>query len=58
LLDFYGLALDGPTDAPRIDKGRNFAERSSNWLRPHDHNFLRLTRIITIGYWRGALGPR
>jgi hypothetical protein len=47
MLDFYGLALSGPAGEPRIDKGRNFAERSSEWLHPNDHNFLRLTRIMT-----------
>jgi hypothetical protein len=46
MLDFYGLALAGPADAPRIDRGWNFSERSPNWLRPRDHNFLRLTRIM------------
>jgi opioid growth factor receptor-like protein len=47
MLDFYGLSLDGPANAPRIDKARNFNDRSSNWLHPGNHNFLRLTRIMT-----------
>jgi hypothetical protein len=43
MLDFYGLALiDG-----RIEKSESFASRAARWLRPGNHNFLRLTRIMT-----------
>jgi hypothetical protein len=43
MLDFYGLALlDG-----RIEKSGTFASRAARWLRPGNHNFLRLTRIMT-----------
>jgi Opioid growth factor receptor (OGFr) conserved region len=43
MLDFYGLALiDG-----RIEKSAGFASRAAQWLRPGNHNFLRLTRIMT-----------
>jgi Opioid growth factor receptor (OGFr) conserved region len=43
MLDFYGLALvDG-----RVEKSAGFASRSAQWLRPGNHNFLRLTRIMT-----------
>ncbi|HEX4385070.1 MAG TPA: opioid growth factor receptor-related protein [Myxococcales bacterium] len=43
MLDFYGLALlDG-----RIEKSASFASRAAQWLRPGNHNFLRLTRIMT-----------
>ena len=42
MLSFYGFAIsnDGLTRAP------DFAERSREWLRPGNHNFLRLTRIL------------
>jgi len=42
MLEFYGLTLKGD----QITRGPNFAERSSDWLRPGNHNFLRLTRIL------------
>ena len=42
MLTFYGFQDDGQ----RIEKAKNFPERSENWLNPGDHNFLRLTRIL------------
>jgi hypothetical protein len=42
MLDFYGLAIAGK----EILRVPTFGERSRNWLRPHNHNFLRLTRIL------------
>jgi len=48
MLEFYGLALESDGNgAPRIDRARDFAMRSAGWLRPGDHNHLRLTRILT-----------
>jgi len=42
MLGFYGLELSGD----RIVRAPSFAGRSSNWLLPSNHNFLRLTRIL------------
>ena len=42
MLDFYGLATAGD----RIVPAPSFGERSSNWLTPFNHNFLRFTRIL------------
>jgi hypothetical protein len=43
MLDFYGLVF---TDAHTIAEGPAFSERARNWLRPMNHNHLRLTRIV------------
>ena len=42
MLDFYGLAIAGH----EILRVPTFGARSRVWLTPHNHNFLRLTRII------------
>jgi len=42
MLEFYGFGWSGE----RIVKARCFADRSANWLRPGNHNHLRLTRIL------------
>ena len=42
MLTFYGFALSGD----RITRGPYFVERSRQWLRLGNHNFLRLTRIL------------
>ena len=48
MLTFYGLRLaEGPPDGLRIaTDGQRFEGRAADWLRPHDHNHLRLTRIM------------
>jgi len=45
ILKFYGLDL---VSVPRLEvkQAANFAERSGNWLTPHNHNHLRITRIL------------
>lgn len=42
MLDFYGFAMS----EGRLARAPDFAERSRVWLRPGNHNFLRLTRIL------------
>ena len=42
MLGFYGLEID----VQRIVRAPSFAERARNWLTPHNHNFLRLTRML------------
>lgn len=48
MLSFYGLARsgsDGGAVAISVDDSR-FAGRAANWLRPANHNHLRLSRIL------------
>jgi len=48
MLAFYGLALDAADPhAPVIARSSSWAIRHSHWVRPGNHNFLRLTRILT-----------
>lgn len=47
MLRFYGLRLAGAAGTLRVEPGVAFAARSREWLRPGDHNHLRLTRILT-----------
>jgi hypothetical protein len=47
MLDFYGMALTWRDGEPRIERTGRFRERAENWLRPGNHNFLRITRILT-----------
>lgn len=42
LLRFYGLRWTGDT----IERTPQFPARAQNWLRPMNHNHLRLTRIL------------
>lgn len=44
MLDFYGFSLK---PEGTIVKAAHFAERSKNWLTKGNHNFLRITRILT-----------
>ncbi len=47
MMDFYGLVVE-QLDAGRmrVVQGGDFDRRSRNWVTPHNHNHLRLTRII------------
>ena len=49
MLEFYGLALSREHDdlRPRVVRGPEFERRSAVWLTPMNHNFLRLTRILS-----------
>ncbi|MDB5309685.1 MAG: opioid growth factor receptor [Gemmataceae bacterium] len=44
MLSFYGLVRD--PQSGEIGRGPNFGERSANWVSPHNHNYLRITRIL------------
>jgi hypothetical protein len=47
MMDFYGFAIEStPDGGVRIVEGEAFAHRSRNWVTPHNHNHLRLTRIL------------
>lgn len=43
MLGFYGFTL-----SPRgvVTRSASFPSRAVNWLAPHNHNHLRLTRIL------------
>lgn len=43
LLNFYGLAYEGKN----IVKASSYPIKALNWLTPFNHNFLRITRILT-----------
>jgi hypothetical protein len=45
MLSFYGLEIHG-TIPLSVTRAPNFAERAENWLRPSNHNHLRITRIL------------
>ena len=42
MLRFYGFTLEGGAIRPAA----SFAAQAANWLTPHNHNHLRLTRIL------------
>lgn len=44
MLSFYGLQMDEATRV--MTRAPNFAARSAVWLSPHNHNFLRISRMI------------
>ena len=47
LLDFYGLqCTTSPETGVKISKATNFDTRRQYWLRPMNHNHLRITRIL------------
>ncbi|HEX4612278.1 MAG TPA: opioid growth factor receptor-related protein [Urbifossiella sp.] len=45
MLAFYGLRHDPATG--RVDRTADFGRRAREWLTARNHNFLRLTRILT-----------
>lgn len=58
MLMFYGLTLTENAGRMRVVPRSQFQERSRMWLRPGNHNFLRITRILrslnTLGCQREA----
>jgi hypothetical protein len=46
MLRFYGFTLLDTAATPTIGISAIFPDRARVWLRPHNHNFLRLTRIL------------
>ena len=46
MLGFYGLTLDERAGEPGVTPAADFAQHARNWLRPGNHNLLRLTRIL------------
>lgn len=47
MLRFYGLVCSSDGDGGvTVEPGPEFAARSANWLKPANHNHLRITRIL------------
>ena len=46
MLAFYGFELIDRDDAPRVAPARDWEDRAGVWLHPHNHNYLRLTRMM------------
>jgi hypothetical protein len=47
MLRFYGFVLHWREGgAPVVERSPDFHARAENWLTPHNHNHLRLTRIM------------
>jgi len=46
MLRFYGLVCDADPHRPTIAPAARFERRRSRWMKPGNHNYLRLTRII------------
>ena len=48
MLGFYGFDLTAPPGGPvGVARAGGWPRRSRNWLTPGNHNFLRITRILT-----------
>lgn len=47
MLEFYGLRIDEHADPATIERAPSWSTRSPEWLNPGNHNYLRLTRIMT-----------
>src|SRR5262245_4888856 len=48
MLKFYGLQCSREEDSEvEITKSGEYLERKQNWLNPVNHNYLRITRILT-----------
>jgi hypothetical protein len=47
MLAFYGLQCEAKEGAMVVTKSKAFAKRAQNWLSKHNHNYLRITRILT-----------
>ena len=46
MLDFFGLKISAE-EKITIEKAENYNERKDNWQTGRNHNFLRITRILT-----------
>ncbi|MBD2043343.1 opioid growth factor receptor-related protein [Microcoleus sp. FACHB-672] len=48
MLGFYGLqCLESESKNIEITQSHNYGERKQEWINPGNHNYLRLTRILT-----------
>ena len=46
LMEFYGFVCRKEKDILVMARSNKFTEQSRNWLTKHNHNFLRITRIL------------
>jgi len=46
MLAFYGFRLVESSGGVSVERADTWPSRSTTWLRPHNHNFLRQTRIV------------
>ena len=47
MLDFYGFILREDDGCLSVERSPSCQARLQNWLTPENHNFLRITRILT-----------
>lgn len=47
MLDFYGFTLLEKEGHRVVARSKSWPRRSANWLTPSNHNYFRLTRILT-----------
>src|SRR5262245_25032496 len=47
MLAFYGFLLREGEGGMSVERSSEWSARSRNWLAPGNHNFLRITRILT-----------
>jgi len=47
MLAFYGLRCEETKAGISVSPSPEFRQRKRNWLNPYNHNYLRITRIIT-----------
>ena len=47
MLDFYGFILREDNGCLSVERSPDWEARRGNWLTPENHNFLRITRILT-----------
>ena len=47
MLDFYGFMFREDDGCLSVERSPNWEARLENWLTPENHNFLRITRILT-----------
>ena len=46
MIDFYGFTVNMQGKDLAIARSQDFERKLRNWLTPHNHNFLRITRIL------------
>jgi hypothetical protein len=47
MLKFYGFKMEEVEAQVRISESDDFTAKKRNWLNPGNHNYLRITRILT-----------
>ena len=55
MMSFYGFEMTEEDGQPRVSPAKTWNERKRVWLNPGNHNFLRITRILTCLRLLGAV---